>query len=184
MNAIPTRYNGVQFRSRLEARWSAMFDLLEWQWEYEPIDLAGYIPDFILQFDSPMLVEIKPLLGRPYDWLRDGAALPALKKIDESGWTSHGLLLGASIHTAADADGYVETRTPLHAGILFDVWDGGLYSSSFGITACCSGPVDVIGDFTCRRCGGHDKGPTLRSTSELVALWREAGNRVQWRAPS
>jgi len=27
--AIPTRYNGVNFRSRLEAKWAAFFDLLD-----------------------------------------------------------------------------------------------------------------------------------------------------------
>ncbi len=44
----PTKYAGVLFRSRLEARWAAFFDLLEWKWEYEPIDLEGWTPDFIL----------------------------------------------------------------------------------------------------------------------------------------
>lgn len=57
--AIPTKYKGVHFRSRLEARWAAMFDLLDWTWEYEPIDLDGYIPDFILTFQDPILVEVK-----------------------------------------------------------------------------------------------------------------------------
>jgi hypothetical protein len=46
LTAIPTRYGGVQFRSRLEARWAAFFDLAGWRWQYEPIDLAGWIPDF------------------------------------------------------------------------------------------------------------------------------------------
>lgn len=47
--AIPTAYGGVNFRSRLEARWAAMFDLLGWRWEYEPLDLDGYIPDFLVR---------------------------------------------------------------------------------------------------------------------------------------
>jgi hypothetical protein len=183
MNAIPTRYAGVQFRSRLEAKWAAMFDLLGWLWEYEPLDLDGYIPDFVLQFDRPMIVEVKPLMGRPHSWLRDGAALSALKKIDASGWFSHGLLLGLSPYSSSDTDGYVADGNPLNAGVLFDVWEGGTYSSVFGISACCGGPIDVIGEFTCRRCGLHDKGPTLQSTAKITALWREAGNRVQWRAP-
>lgn len=42
----PTLYNGVQFRSRLEARWAAFFDLAGWKWEYEPIDLGDWVPDF------------------------------------------------------------------------------------------------------------------------------------------
>lgn len=60
--AIPTMYNGVQFRSRLEARWAAFFDLCGWQWEYEPFDLNGWIPDFVLSRHSggKTLVEVKP----------------------------------------------------------------------------------------------------------------------------
>ncbi|MEA2669684.1 MAG: hypothetical protein QOJ33_2618, partial [Chloroflexota bacterium] len=32
MDAIPTTYDGVNFRSRLEAKWAAFFDLLGWRW--------------------------------------------------------------------------------------------------------------------------------------------------------
>ena len=46
--AHPTLYQGVQFRSRLEARWAAFFDLAGWGWDYEPIDLVGWVPDFIV----------------------------------------------------------------------------------------------------------------------------------------
>ena len=42
---IPTTYNFQRFRSRIEARWAAFFDKMNWPWEYEPIDLAGYIPE-------------------------------------------------------------------------------------------------------------------------------------------
>lgn len=48
--AIPTLYEGVRFRSRLEARWAAFFDLMGWKWEYEPIDFNGWIPDFKVEF--------------------------------------------------------------------------------------------------------------------------------------
>ena len=37
---IPTLYNGIQFRSRLEAKWAAFFDLLGWEYEYEPSRLG------------------------------------------------------------------------------------------------------------------------------------------------
>lgn len=36
MAAIPTKYRGLQMRSRIEARWAAMFDRVGWPWEYEP----------------------------------------------------------------------------------------------------------------------------------------------------
>lgn len=53
MIAIPTAYKGVQFRSRLEARWAVFFDALRITWEYEPKQLSlangiGYTPDFFL----------------------------------------------------------------------------------------------------------------------------------------
>lgn len=50
--AIPTMYAGIQFRSRLEATWAAMFDNLGIRWEYEPVDLDGYIPDFVIAGQS------------------------------------------------------------------------------------------------------------------------------------
>jgi len=48
---IPTKYKGIEFRSRLEARWAVFFDTLEIRWEYEPecFDLGNgiyYTPDF------------------------------------------------------------------------------------------------------------------------------------------
>ena len=60
--AIPTTYNGVRFRSRLEARYAAFFDDLELEWAYEPLELSGWIPDFSLVSMSGRyeLVEIKP----------------------------------------------------------------------------------------------------------------------------
>lgn len=48
--AHPTMYKGVQFRSRLEATWAAFFDLAGWKWEYEPVDLEGWSPDFYVEW--------------------------------------------------------------------------------------------------------------------------------------
>jgi hypothetical protein len=67
--AHPTVYADVRFRSRLEARWAAFFDLARWRWEYEPIDLVGWSPDFHVEFDCghsecgpthELYVEVKP----------------------------------------------------------------------------------------------------------------------------
>jgi len=72
IKAIPTKYNGVNFRSRLEARWAAFFDLVNWKWQYEPLDLDGWIPDFLVEFpcshsecygSHKLFVEIKPIEG-------------------------------------------------------------------------------------------------------------------------
>ena len=52
MQAIPTEYNGYSFRSRLEARWAVFFDLVDWQYVYEPEGYMSqgekYLPDFFL----------------------------------------------------------------------------------------------------------------------------------------
>lgn len=65
----PTFYSGVAFRSRLEARWAAFFDLAKLKWQYEPYDLNGWTPDFLLTIpcshsecfaQHDLLVEVKP----------------------------------------------------------------------------------------------------------------------------
>lgn len=97
---IPTTYRGVEFRSRLEARWAVFFDELgiRWLYEHEGYKLADgtcYLPDFW----APTLAtffEVKPaapsdeeetrcrllaegtghrvilLVGAPGAWLDDG----------------------------------------------------------------------------------------------------------------
>lgn len=205
MNAIPTKYAGVQFRSRLEARWAAFFDLVGWRWEYEPIDLAGYIPDFVVQrplmsydevpgFDEPFLVEVKPFVHWPCAVLgcatcppshgqnnvdRDARSMmdEAILKIQRSGWTKKAVIVGASMVPAA------QLGVP-RFGAAVDVVPG------------CSLWFDTDTVVTqCRACRAHLAQPDVdsigiahcgkRSTIPIdpTPLWREAGNRVQWRAP-
>ena len=97
IKAHETMYSGVLFRSRLEARWAAFFDLIGWTWEYEPLDLYGWTPDFRVTFPCghsecgpthSLLCEVKPYLslyqfgGHPcldfsYGRSRDGRDIPA-----------------------------------------------------------------------------------------------------------
>ena len=69
VKAHPTKYGGVLYRSRLEARWAAFFDLAGWKHEYEPIDFPRWSPDFRVEFDCYhsecppthiLFVEVKP----------------------------------------------------------------------------------------------------------------------------
>jgi len=68
IKAIETTYRGYRFRSRLEARWAAVFDALNVQWEYEPegfdVDGEWYLPDFWLVREHTW-VEIKPAGQKP-----------------------------------------------------------------------------------------------------------------------
>ncbi len=189
MNAIPTKYVGVQFRSRLEARWAAFFDFMGWSWDYEPLDLKGYIPDFVLNFKHPLLVEVKPLTGAPGRWDEDDNGFDALKKIRDSGWNGEGLLVGASLHIHSRAEGVVQRGEPCNCGLLFDsdptyqTDNCIMYSAPFGLSHCCGGPVDCLGMYVCRRCGFYDGNNLLLASEVVLSRWREAGNVVQWKAP-
>lgn len=80
---VPTRYRGVLFRSRLEARWAAFFDLASVAWEYEPDNTqAGWWPDFrvsgveVFGDKHSFLTEVKPVAFSPLSV--DGAFSKAL----------------------------------------------------------------------------------------------------------
>ena len=48
--AKPIIYEGMQFRSKLEARWDRLFNKFGWNYQYEPEvpDIMGYQPDFCI----------------------------------------------------------------------------------------------------------------------------------------
>lgn len=97
--AIPTMYNGIQFRSRLEAKWACFFDLLNFSWEYEPIDLNGWIPDFILKISDPLFVEVKPV--KTLDELEQ-----YYEKTILSGYKGEVLFVGSIINAFYDTNNY------------------------------------------------------------------------------
>lgn len=81
IRAIETTYNGVKFRSRLEARWARFFDNLRTKWIYEhegyQIEDGYYLPDFFLpnvylraKDAQGILFEVKPArFGEEYGQL-------------------------------------------------------------------------------------------------------------------
>jgi hypothetical protein len=71
MTAIETEYNGILFRSRLEARWAIFFDACNLNWIYEPecfilSNTQKYTPDFYIK-DFDLYIEVKP----NFDWLEN-----------------------------------------------------------------------------------------------------------------
>lgn len=74
IKAIPTRYKGYHFRSRLEARWAVFFNVIGAKWEYEVEGYENgsgvrYLPDFCLYNvtlrgepnpERGLCVEVKP----------------------------------------------------------------------------------------------------------------------------
>ncbi len=87
--AIPTRYRGCRFRSRLEARWAVFFDHLGIGWLYEPegyvIGGRRYLPDFLLECGT--WVEVKGSTDHlSASLMRQAAlALPTMPKSGERG---------------------------------------------------------------------------------------------------
>lgn len=77
---IQTRYAGITFRSRLEARWAVFMDAVGVRWTYEPerVQLLGggtYLPDFVT--GDGAFIEVKGAeenLDKPY-LIRAAAAL-------------------------------------------------------------------------------------------------------------
>lgn len=74
MKARPTIYNGIQMRSRLEARVAAWFDSIPMEWKYEPVAFAGaegqYLPDFVwpASVGCPNIYwEVKPTMDHALD---------------------------------------------------------------------------------------------------------------------
>lgn len=181
---IATRYGGIQYRSRLEAKWAAFFDSIGWWHTYEPFDADGYIPDFMIQGDAPLLVEIKPAVTHrdftdmsSYLWGRINGywnhdvlilgltPLPALGSQDN--WNSSAGLLGEHIQMDDSSD-----------------WDVGV-ARWFRCDKC-----DLVGvhhdnlSFKGRPCGHYDGSKHLGAVriETLRTAWNEAGNAVQWKA--
>ena len=70
-NVLPTRYGGILYRSRTEARWAVFFDHLGINALYEPegYDLGNgiwYLPDFLLP-DLDLFVEVKGEAPEPHE---------------------------------------------------------------------------------------------------------------------
>lgn len=182
MNAIPTKYKGIQFRSRLEARWAAMLDLLCWPWDYEPIDLQGYIPDFIVGFpERPLLVEVKPILCA-------AEFAQYEEKLEQSGWQHESLIVGAKLFSATDyacmslgwlreivdAQGLDKLDASNPNSGWWDMCTVGWCASHWGIS-------HQYGMYNCRYCGVNEGNPLTERGDEVESLWREAGNVTQWR---
>lgn len=180
INAIPTIYKGIRFRSRLEAKWAVMFDLLGWQWQYEPIDLNGYTPDFILNFYRPFLVEVKPAMD-----YKDFFGKGYIQKIEKSGWEGEAIIVGAKP--------FFEEKTIFDAmipviGLFFERWEDSFENAWEGnLFKCrhCRGYsiLSQCGAWKCRKCGAHDGDAYVGGieAGAMETMWAFASNTVQYK---
>lgn len=176
IKAIPTRHAGVNFRSRLEARWAAFFDLLGWDYSYELLDLDGWMPDFVLHgAKQRVLVEVKPIFEADPN-LFSRLSRSAVR----SGKCNDILVLGAEplwdVRTWwCSAFGWLGEYCGPHDG---HGWGEAIVSSDGGLGFCHS-----TLSYRNRITGHHDgdSGAGSEEHDEFIAwAWREAGNAVQW----
>jgi hypothetical protein len=166
-SGIPTVFNGVQFRSRHEATWAALFTELRLPWEYEPFDLDAYIPDFLVKFAATaLLVEIKP--NREH-------TETARRKLECSGWDGDAVIL-TDATTRFVGDFLEQDGIPEDA---IGTWDRAVLASCLecrGFTI-----VSESGRWQCRTCGSDNL--ALWWAYDPSPAWAAAKTLVQWRKP-
>ncbi len=187
MEGIATMYHGRRFRSRLEARWAVMFDLVGWRYEYEPYDLSGWIPDFALFGAEEILVEVKP-----YSSLKEfdtGNLLTALR--DTEKWGKEILLLGSTLMATTNTIAVWAERPAVILGHLgeFEKGIGREFRGEYWFSRAILNHYGVWGFYHeeggwgDRISGLYDGDHYLYNPDygEVLKLWNEAGNIVQFR---
>ena len=188
--AITTTYDGIEYRSRLEARWAAFMKNIGWDIVYEPFDGDGYIPDVLVQGPSPMLVEVKPAVTlAEYE-----AAVPKAERGLAAHWSHDILIVGASpVLSGRFGNSWGST-----AGWLgefgqwgdADTWpdgpEGWCWEAADWIrcTNCGSHSIfHTVMTFSGRPCGCYNGDHYLgnAATSLLESFWADACNDVKWR---
>jgi hypothetical protein len=170
--SIPTIYRSRLFRSRLEARWAAFFDLAGWRYEYEPVDLPGWFPDFSLFGAEEILVEVKPYSKLDqFDTAKIERAMAGTAKQN-----LEVLLLGESIRCE---DRYLPQLGWLWERYGGNTWAGALFHELGGLGFC-----HEPGSYSNRITGQYDGDRGMGAdASHILNLWNEAGNIVQWKPP-
>ena len=170
-----TEYNGIKFRSRLEARYACFFDLLGWKYVYEPdMQFKNWIPDFLIntQHNFDILVEVKPSYLHTVDL--------KLRMQCETDCTHHILLVNESPQLNDD-----------HLFILGDLWKVSSIDND-GIFDCYEYDKGAIkNDLDGYGLSHYDlnwndivKNVYYKNFSEnklITSLWNEAGNKIQFK---
>ena len=183
IRAIPTEFDGIEYRSRLEARWGAFFTVLGWDFVYEPVDLVGWAPDFVIRGDGgDTLVEVKPEITADVVAAFRGV-IPA---------ASRSLIVGAGPVIGPDAaiigmgwgEGVLEYDGPIDDDHPYPTRVGGLEKIAVGRCGagrhgCGFGLNPVDGCFSCWRCGAYD-GNSAHDPVVIDGLWKRSCNMTKW----
>lgn len=189
--AKPTLYNGITFRSILEARWAAFFDLVGWKYQYEPFEIGGRLPDFILYCSGSgynfkqVIAEVKPEAFCNDEFYKSlcksykgyPAMILVLNENPFSVMEERTVKLGNEVDMYSD----VSAAETLHIDPMcmkcvndfssyYMMWDGVM-----------EGTVQRK-DFIIVSSENSRYSEKEMDYRELLALWKEAGNRVQFKS--
>jgi hypothetical protein len=175
----------VRFPSRLVERWASFFDLVGWPWIADPCEVAGRVPDLLVEGAASFFVSVAPSLTRRQlderaEAWRDVAAdhpvllvgvTPVLDIDPFEAGPGVGLFLGPQAWGQPDALGRLA---------LCDARDAAASDVPCGEL----GVHHPRGSFRLHPCGDHDgdhhlRGPQV-SAQAVRGLWRQAGERVRW----
>ena len=199
MKAIPIKIDGIQFRSKLEARWYLFMKKLGWKIIYEPEieGLNNWIPDFlIIGKDRKTLVDVKPI-DTEDDWEKH----PDRTRIEESGIKNlpeyELLILGTNLQLdGKNHMGVFYVREQYYDSEKKTEFTGELSNSSDPVFSKVDGKygfMDHQGGWHCRITGEGGKtyifrdsyGPgTSSDYQEIDNMWNEAGTQLQWNTPT
>lgn len=186
---IPTMYGDTQYRSRLEARWAAFFDRIDWHYTYEPFDTEGYIPDFLVQLpEGPMIVEVKPAVTW-HDY-HDALCEVVDRECGDGrlGWKYPVLILGVEPYFQTPAlegiaPSYTTAGLGTHPGLsclqIAGTMTGGLRVPNAIWWIGKGGGITLRASYTRK---GFVRGEQALCDG-LDRVWRKAGNDVQWKSP-
>jgi hypothetical protein len=183
VRSYDTVYRGQHFRSRLEARWAAFFDLIGWRWEYEPFDAENYIPDFVVLGRRSFVVEVKPDVDLES---LAGHAL-RLERALEGHWDRDVFVAGSTLEPSGEHcfDLVLPAAGILGQRIVDIDDDAGVWSWDVACWAgclCCypASLVHTTQSYERNPCGFYDGGGLADPPKDLGDRWREAGAAVRW----
>ncbi len=136
MKVLPTKYRGITYRSRAEARWAVVFDKVGWTHLYEPetfcLPCGNYLPDFYLP-NVDAFFEVKGLAPSAFERLRAEELCAGTEKVVV-------VSSGPPNHTRDTWDRDLKIFYPEHFddGIVAFEYDGGFVNRQRPEQSACS----------------------------------------------
>ena len=181
MKARETEFDGVLFRSRLEAKWACWFMAWGLRYEYEPArfgnDRRGYLPDFYLP-TWRVYLEIKPavLFGRVDAGIK--RAMQAARYMPKPLWMAFGEPLPRRycIEVPDGPCGFPSVLAQCRRchSLCYLRGDGRT------IEGVWDGLGDAWGDIGRHTCRNHERQPALSDTDALAASYRNGQRMWRW----